>query len=90
MVILTEDENIYEFDFLGDCYISAQGSGTIEIQRKMGGEFVTLTNQEGVPMQFAETGLIFNSFINCKKRLPHRVVASTTKSINLTIVAERT
>lgn len=89
MPILNEKENIYEFDFWGDCYICATGSGEIRIERKIGGEFVVLTNQEGTPMIFVADGVIFNSFINCKSRLVHRIVAITTSEIKLSIVSER-
>ena len=78
-----------EFDFVGDCYICAKGSGQITLQRKMGDSFENITNERGEELTYIGEGVIFNGSINCKKRIPHKIVGSTNSGIVVSIVAER-
>ena len=78
-----------EFSFSGNCHICAVGSGSIEIQRKLGGEFVTLTDLLGDQMAFTGTDVLFNSTITSTLRIPHRIVSASVDDIDLTIIAEK-
>lgn len=77
------------FEFLGDCYICAVGDGQIRIQRKVGGNFYDMTDQAGVPMVFAGSGVIFNSSVTANKKIEHRIVADTPSEIKIDILKER-
>ena len=85
---LSSDNPHYEFNFIGECLICATGEGEIRIQRKLvdGGDFVDVTDDYGTPMvHVSQNGVIFNGSIKCSRRIPHRIVASTTKEINLEV-----
>lgn len=87
--ILTKDNNTVEFKFMGSCYICLTGSGSVSIQRKMGGDFVNLTTERGEELIFVGEGVLFNNKIEDSKRQEHRIVADTTKIIEYSIVPER-
>lgn len=77
------------FEFVGDCYISAVGSGQITILREMGGEYIPMTTDRGELLTFIGDDVLFNGSISCKKRIKHKVEASTTSEIVIDIVRER-
>lgn len=77
------------FDFRGDCYISISGSGTVSIERKIGEDYLTLTNDRGELLSFIGEGVIFNDKITCNKPIPHRFVADTTDNVIIEIMKER-
>lgn len=87
--ITTSDTETKPFEFYGDCYICAVGSGSFSIQRDTGLGFKTLTNESGEEMTFVGDGVLFNSVISCKKKLKHRFVGTTASTINVSLVKER-
>lgn len=91
MIVLSKDNPTFDFKFTGDCYICATGNGILSIERRVGNEFVVMTNDRGEQLVFASdnVGVIYNSYINCKKPLMHRLVASTDSEIKIDISKER-
>ena len=88
-LLTAEDPESEEFEFRGDCYICAKGSGQISILRQMGGSFEVITDDTGEPFTRIGDGVIFNGVVTCNSKIKHKVVASTTSEILLSIVKER-
>ena len=76
---LNKDNPVSEkFEIRHRIEIALVGKGEVEIQRLIGGEWLTVTSEDGTPMQWvsADEGVVFNSFLtaNGPSSLPHRVV----------------
>lgn len=81
-----------EFEFFGHCYICAkvmEGAGQIKILRKIGDLYEPITTDRGDDMTFVGSGVLFNSFIECRKKLKHKIVWSGTGNVKVAIVEER-
>lgn len=76
------------FSFRGDCYICAEGKGSIKILREMGNSYKPVTNENGVALEWAsDGGLAFNGHITCNARLNHKIV--TTGDMIVTVIVEK-
>lgn len=87
-VLDNEKSESPEFTFKGDCCICAEGNGSIRILREMNGKFVPVTNNNGVPIEYASTdGVAFNGHISCDVRSKYKIKASGNMVV--TVVVEK-
>ena len=87
-VLTNEEPESAPFTFKGDCCICAEGTGSVRILREMNGKFTPVTNDSGVPLEFASVdGLAFNGHISCNVGTKYKIHA--TGEMIVTIQAEK-
>ena len=84
-----ENLNTDQFQFSGECNICAVGTGEIRIQRNLGSGWYDVTNDRGEKLAYVGDGVIFNGKVTSAKSIPHRIVASTTKTVEVILNKDR-
>lgn len=90
---LTKEDKISpEFSFLGECHMCLQGYGIVEVQRKLGGAFNSMTREDGEKMVFIAdpemNNIAFNNAIKSNKRFVYRLVYLGDTKMNYIISPE--
>lgn len=78
-----------EFEFFGQCHFMVKGTGSVSIERKMGKSWEVMTDKEGNPLTFVGEGVLFNSFIESRARMKHRLRGETATELTYEYAKER-
>jgi len=71
------------FQSRGDLCVSAKGKGSIQILREMGGEFLPITDNSGMPLIFgADGGLAVNATFSCNVRRNYKIKATGEMTVS--------
>ena len=71
------------FQSRGDLCISAKGKGSIKLFREMGGEFLPVTDTNGIPLEFAsDGGVAVNTTFVCNVRRTYKIKATGEMTVS--------
>ena len=73
----------------GLCHISLEGEGPVSITRSLGGQFQVMTTENGTPLTFVGSGVLFNNSVKVGRGMKVRIETDTPSSVNYIVQVER-